>query len=237
MDRINVTVQNQEGRDVVLRVGEAEKITYAKAINITGILAAPHQFYSGKTLDEKRCNIQIQKDKGIIELHILDTDPNSKSVITGKLTDDTFFKSWFINHTDKRWTVSEFLKHVKMQRVFFNEKSEADAIVDSLMRWNAKVELTIKQHQDTSGNSLSMLERKVGEIELKKKFLLTIPIFQGYPKQTFEVEIGFEPRGSEVVLYLFSNQLFELEINHRESLISEELAKFEGFKCSQVVLS
>jgi hypothetical protein len=236
MKDLNLTVQNTEGKEIVFRVGEADKVVHPKAINISGILAAPHQFLIGKDVDAKKSHIEIKKDSGEITLIILDTDPHSTCTITGKLKKDTYFDSWKVN-TEHRWTVSDFLKHVKKQRVFFTEKTEADAIVESLQKWNAKVEVVIKQHNDNSGNSLSMLERKVGEIDLKKSFKLSIPIFQGYAKQTFTVEVGFDPKNTQVDLYLFSNELFELEILHREKLIEEELAKFSDFKCSQVVLS
>jgi hypothetical protein len=224
------------GSELTIRHGEAEKIVYPKGINISGILAAPFQFYEGKAPDPAKCHIQIKKDAGIISLHILDTDPHSSSLIQGSLTKDGYFKEWGVN-TEKRWTVSAFLKHIKMQRTFFTEKTECDAMIQSLQNWNAKVELVMKQHNDNSGNSLSLLERKVSDIELKTKFSLSIPIFQGYPKQKFTVEIGLDPKSSSVELYLFSNDLFELEIEHREKLIEAELSKFKDFHCSKVVLS
>lgn len=236
MEKINVTVQNQTGADVVLRLGDAAPIQYAKPINIDGILAAPSQFLAGKKLDAETCHLRIEKASGVIALHILDTDPNSKSVIKGELKFDTYFTAWGIN-TPKRWSVSDFMKHVKMMRIFFVEKTEADAIVTSLQKWQAKVEIEMKEFRDNAGNSLSLLERKVGEIPLKNTFRLAIPIYQGYPKQTFNVEVGFEPSSSDVKLYLLSTELFELEIEHRDQLINLELAKFSDFACSKVVIS
>jgi hypothetical protein len=236
MEELKLTVVNNEGKEIIVRTGEAEAITHPKSISITGILAAPYQFFEGKKLEAEKCHIKIKKDTGVIALHILDTDPHSESVIIGQLKKDGYFERWGIN-TDKRWTVSEFLKHIKMQRTFFTEKSECDAIVESLQKWNARVETVIKQHNDNSGNSLSMLERKVSEIDLKKRFSLKIPIFQGYPKQEFVVEIGFDPKATSVDLYLYSDDLFTLEIEHREQLINQELDKFKNFECSKVVLS
>lgn len=224
------------GPELTIRHGEAEKIAHPKSINITGILAAPYQFYEGKKPEAKDCHIEIKKDVGEISLHILDTDPHSASIIRGQLTKDTYFREWAVN-TEKRWTVSAFLKHIKMQRTFFTEKTECDAMVQSLQNWNAKVELVIKNHNDNSGNSLSLLERKVSDIELKTKFSLSIPIFQGYPRQKFTVEIGLDPKSSSVDLYLFSNDLFELEIEHREKMIESELKRFDSFPCSKVVIS
>lgn len=236
MKDLNLTVNNNEGKEIVFRTGEADKITHPKGISITGILAAPHQFLSGKDLDPKKCHIQIKKNTGVISLHILDTDPHSGSLIIGQLKNDDYFSAWRIN-SDHRWTVSTFLKHIKMYRSFFSDHTECDSLVESLQKWSAKVETVIKQHNDNSGNSLAMLERTVSGIELKTKFSLTIPIFQGYPKQKFTVEIGLDPQSNAVNLYLFSNDLFSLEINHRESLVETELAKFNDFQCSKVVLS
>lgn len=235
MKDLNITVSPDQ-KEITLRTGEAEKIVYPRPINITGILAAPFQFYDGRVLDALRCHIEIKKDTGVITLHVLDTDPHSASVIIGQLKKDGYFEQWGIN-TEKRWTVSQFLKHIKMQRVFFSEQSECDAMVESLQKWNAKVEMVIKQHNDNSGNSLSMLERSVSGIELKTRFSLTIPIFQGYSKQKFTVEIGLDPKSNAVDLYLFSNDLFSLEIEHREQLIEMELSKFSDFPCSKVVIS
>lgn len=224
------------GNELTIRYGEAEKIVYPLGIRIAGILAAPYQFYEGKKPEAKDCHIEIKKDTGVIALHILDTNPHSSSVITGQLKYDGYFSQWGVN-TEKRWTVSAFLKHIKMQRSFFTEKTECDAMVSSLQKWNARVEVVMKQHNDNAGNSLSMLERTVSDIELKTKFSLTIPIFQGYDKQKFTVEIGLDPKSNSVELYLFSNDLFELEILHREKLIQSEIAKFDSFPCSKVVIS
>jgi hypothetical protein len=235
MKDLNITVTG-ETKELTLRTGDAEKIVYPKGINITGILAAPFQFYEGKRPTPESCHITIKKDSGVITLNILDTDPHSGSVIIGQLKKDGYFSEWGIN-TEKRWTVQTFLRHIKMQRSFFSEKTECDAMVDSLQKWNAKVETVIKQHNDNSGNSLSMLERSVSGIELKNKFSLTIPIFQGYAKQKFTVEIGLDPKSNAVDLYLFSNDLFSLEIEHREQLLEMELSKFSEFACSKVVLS
>lgn len=238
MDKINVTVQNHDGKDVVLRLGEAEKIVHPKSINIVGILAAPFQFYENKkdSCPADKSHLQIKKDTGEIKLIVLDTDPRTCHTITGNLKNDGYFLAWGIN-TEKRWTVSQFMKHVKMYRAFFTEPAESDEIVLSLQKWEANVQVVIKEHNDNGGNTLSMLERKISGIQLKTKFKLTIPIFQGYEKKTFTVEVGFEAKDRAVDLYLFSNELFELEILHREALIADELKKFDDFPCSKVVLS
>jgi hypothetical protein len=236
MKDLNITVSN-ETKELVLRTGEADKIVHPKGINITGVLGAPYQFLIGKDIDPKTSHLQIKRDTGGITLNILDTNPHSSSTIIGQLKKDSALESWKINSVDHRWTVQGFLRHIKTQAFYFTSKDELKAMVDSLQKWNATVETVIQQHNANTGNSLSVLEKKVSGIELKNKFSITIPIFQGYEKQKFTVEIGLDPKSNSVDLFLISDELFSLEIEHREALIEAELNKFSTFPCSKVVIS
>lgn len=230
--------QGQE--TIVVRQGEAESFVYPKGINLSGILAAPFQFYEGKapTLNAQDCHLRIEKDKGTITLVILDTDAReSTSTITGSLSPDSVLQKWMINAEHHRWTVSRLIQHLMMYKSFFADRAECDAMIKSLRNWNASIETVIKQHNDNTGNSLSLLEKKVREVDLLQKFQLHIPIFQGYPKEKFTVEIGLDPKSNSVDIFLFSEELFALTIDRRESILAAELAKFDGFHCSKVVLS
>lgn len=226
--------------ELTLRTGAAETIAYPKGISINGILAAPYQFYEGKKdkLNAIDCHLRIEKDKGTIALHILDTDARgSSSTITGTLKEDNVLKSFMINAENHRWTVARLTQHLMMYKSFFADRSECDMMIKSLRTWNASIETVIRQHNDNTGNSLSVLEKKVRDVELKQKFQLHIPIFQGYPKEKFTVEVGLDPKSNVVELFLYSEELFALTIDRRESILSAELAKFDEFKCSKVVLS
>lgn len=229
--------QGQE--TIVVREGAAETFAYPKGIQIAGILAAPWQFYAGKTakLTALDCHLRIEKDKGTITLIVLDTDARgSSSTITGSLKSDGVLDSWKIN-TEHRWTVSSLTKHLMMNKSFFADRSECDTMIKSLRNWNANIETVIRQHNDNTGNSLSVLEKKVRDVELKQKFQLHIPIFQGYPKEKFTVEVGLDPKSNTVEIFLYSEELFALTIDRRESILDAELAKFDEFLCSKVVIS
>lgn len=224
---------------LVLREGAAETFVYPKGVSIAGILSAPFQFYEGKKekLQAIDCHLRIWKDKGQIDLHILDTDNRgSGSIISGSLKDDGVLNSWKIN-TEHRWTVASLIKHLMMYKSFFSDRNECDAMIKSLRNWNASIETVIKQHNDNTGNSLSVLEKKVRDVELKQKFQLHIPIFQGYPKEKFTVEVGLDPKSNAVEIFLYSEELFALTIDRRESILEAELSKFSEFACSKVVIS
>jgi hypothetical protein len=82
-----------------------------------------------------------------------------------------------------------------------------------------------------------MLETKVLDVELVSKFDLHIPIFQGYPKHKFKVEIGLDPKSTTVELFLLSDELVMLETQVRESTIEAELKKFDSYSFAKVVVS
>jgi hypothetical protein len=224
------------GNELTIRYGDALPVAYDKAINLSGVLAAPFQFYSKKFPEAISSHITIKRDTGVITLHINDSNAHSECVITGQLKKDGALEQWKIN-SEKRWSVTEFLKHIKTQAFYFTDKDELKALISSLQTWNAKIETVIRSHNDNSGNSLASLEKKVSEVGLKNNFSLTIPIFQGYAKQKFTVEIGLDPKSNSVDLFLISEDLFTMEIELREKLIDEELSKFDDFQCSKVVLS
>lgn len=228
------------GNELTIRQGDALPVQHKLGIALSGTLAAPSQFLEGKKEIKERltedCHLEIFKDQGKIVLVIEDQNPFSRSTITGSLSKDNALAAWKIN-TEKRWSISEFLKHIKTQAFYFTSKDELKALITSLQTWSAKVETVIRQHNDNTGNSLASLEKKVSEVGLKNTFSLTIPIFQGYTKQKFNVEIGLDPKSNSVDLFLISEDLFTMEIEQREKLIESELDKFKDFHCSKVVVS
>lgn len=230
------------GNEVILRTGEALKQGHRPPINITGTLQAPFQFYEGKKEDclPNDCHIEIQNDNGVIKFIVEDKHPFSKSEITGVLSRDKVLESFGIN-TQKRWGIQEFLKFIKTMSFYFADRSQHQTLIASLQKWRVKVERVITEHNDQKGNSDFQLQTKVQQSAedggLLTHFNLNIPIFQGYPKAVFQVDIGLDPRNTAVDLFLISDELIPLEIGMREKLIKDELDKFGEFPCSKIVVS
>jgi len=231
--QLNIT---PTGSELVIREGQALPALAPKSIKINGVLDAPWQFKIGKNLEALKCHIKIRKDKGEIVLIAQDTDPYTTHEVSGALTYDTVLAQFHINK-EKRWTVQEFLKFVKMMKFFFADKAAHTKLIESLQKWSVKVERVINEHNDNKGNSNFQLETKVREVELLSMFDLNIPIFQGYDKKKFTVEIGLDPKNVSVDLFLISDELFELEIRERESLITGAIEKFNDFPCSKITVS
>jgi hypothetical protein len=225
--------------EFILRKGDALPAKADKSINIDGTLGAPLQFLTGKgdVFPTKMIHLQIYHDKGKLVLRMGDFDPYTEHVITGSLKRDSVLNSFEIN-SEKRWSIQEFLKFIKTMRYYFADRAQHAALVESIQKWSVKVERVIVEHNDNKGNSNFQLETKVQAVEgLISKFDLNIPIFQGYSKYKFTVEIGLDPKNTAVQIYLISDELIELEIGVREKLIAEEVAKFDSFAFSKVVVS
>jgi len=223
--------------DYTVRKGEALPAKPIKSINITGVLSAPAQFLSGKVIENKDTHLKIFNAEGKLELVVNDTDPYSTHTIVGLLSKDSVLSQFAIN-SEKRWTIAEFLKFIKTMRFYFADRAAHAKLVESIQKWSVKVERVIVEHNDNKGNSNFQLETKVQQVEgLVTKFDLNIPIFQGYPKIKFTVEIGLDPKNTAVMIYLISDDLIELEIQSREKAIQDVLNQLTSYTFSKIVVS
>jgi len=225
------------GNDVTIRKGEAAPIRYPEPIKIDGTLNAPAQFLAGKEVIDQETHLRIYGQEGKLELYIKDTDKESKSVITGSLKKNPDLAEFKING-EHRYTVSDFLKFIKSRRFFFTNPSDHAKLVTNMQKWGAKIETVLVQENDQKGNSNFQIEQKVRAVEgLVDKFSLSIPIFQGDVALKFNVEIGLDPKNTAVLIYLYSDELFELEMTQRAKLMSEALKDFDDKKFSKVIIS
>lgn len=229
----------QAGEHKIL-FGEAERVIYDKPINISGVLSSPVDFLKGKVerFDQAVAHLLIDRDSNRLTLNLNERSEKSPVQITGQLKPSEDMAAWSIN-SEKRWSVAEFLKFVRERKYFFKDPSVHSKLIASLQKWNVGVELVIKQHNDNSGNTLSQLERKVGDIDLVKEFTLSIPIYKGYQKREFTVNIGLDPKSTQVDFFLYSDELFHLTRTDRDSLFEKEVEAFKAinFNCSVISIS
>lgn len=230
---------NAPGEHSIL-FGEAEKKIYPKSMNISGVLSAPADFLRGKLglFKKEDAHLLIDRDNNKLTLNIDERSEKSPIQITGQLKPSEDLAAWQIN-TPTRWSVASLLAFVRERKFFFADSMVHAKLISSLQKWNVNVETIIKQHNDNSGNSLAQLERKVNDVELVKEFSLSIPIYKGYDKRTFVVNIGLDPKNNQVDFFLYSDELFFLTRSDREVLFAKEIENFKtlGFDCSVVEVS
>jgi hypothetical protein len=234
----NVNLRIETPGEYIIREGNAKDVQYAKPIVINGVLDAPGQYLNGKKISDESSHIRIYNQQGVIELYVNDTDPNSMHVIKGSLTPSKDLAEFYINNQTHRWDVSGFLRFVKQRRYFFANKEQHTKLIGNMQSWNAKIETTLAQANDQKGNSNFQVEQRVRAVEgFIDRFELLIPIFQGDAPQKFTVEIGLDPKNTSVALYLFSDELFELEVVRRDALMKAALDGMRDYTFSKVVVS
>lgn len=233
-----LTVKVETPGEYTFREGDASPIQFPKPITINGVLDAPAQYLKGKRIVDETSHIRIYNQQGVIELYVNDTDPNSMHVIKGALTPSKDLAEFNINSPTHRWDVAGFLRFVKQRRFFFANKEQHTKLIANMQSWNAKIETVLVQANDQKGNSNFQVEQKVRAVDgFVDRFELMLPIFQGDVPQKFTVEIGLDPKNTSVLLYLFSDELFELEVVRRDALMKAALKEMDGYNFSKVVVS
>jgi len=238
MEDFNVKIENSVPGEYIVRHGVAEPVKHQKSISISGVLDAPSQFLKGKIIDPLNSHLRIFGQEGKLELHIQDTDPNTNHVITGAVKKNSDLCTFQINSLTHRWSVADFLRFVKQNRFFFSNKEQHAKLITNMQAWNAKIETVLVQANDQKGNSNFQIEQKVRAVDgFVDKFELNIPVYQGDVNLKFTVEIGLEPKNTSVLIYLFSDELFELEITQRALLIKSALSAMEDQTFSKIIIS
>jgi len=229
----------EQNRTITILEGEAKPYKSLKSIVLAGTLTAPHAFLIGRgEQDQTKIHLLIEKDKGSLTLVIGDTDPETTHKITGKLTEDSALLEFGVNNDSRKWGNRDMVKFLRKMKFYFADKSEHSTLIDSLQKWNISVERIFSDHNnDRTGETKMSLETKVNSIQLLNSFVLEIPIYQGYPKVKFKVDIGIDTLQTQAQLYFFSDELVELKNVFREKILDEELSKFESFTFSKVVMS
>lgn len=180
------------------------------------------------TLDKKKALVTFSYENQFLKL---ETDPTDKfaATITGKLIKNPALDGFGIN-SQKTFTATDLVSFLKLNRIYFLDKSTCATLVAKLSNVKAEAQLKINQADDNRGNQKKSADMKV-ETNVPLDFTLSVPIFKGAENVKFKVEICLEVRDAEISLWLESPELQELIIGGRKTAIDIEIAKFAGFIC------
>lgn len=227
---IAINIEHYTGEkpiEVVYREGMAGKVLDQKApesISVSGVLSTPLDWLEKRvdTIDQKKANILVEREKMTITLTINESDHYTKSTISGTAQLSEIFKKFGINDPNAGWQPAKLGQFLRLNRSAFEDKEQCMKLVSALKNFTAKAKSEIEKQRDPSGSRADVYRQTV-ESNLPKSFTVHIPIFAGPDKTSFNVEFDHYLTDGEVFLQLVSPGAQELMDDWRDKSIDEVL--------------
>jgi len=223
--------------EVVVRQGKAldprEPAKIVVAGNIESIGAFLRQRYADEKagfdlqkVDREKAIVLVDKDNNKIQLKL---DPQNfyGTEITATLEESTELAVFGINK-EREFSREDLIKLFRFNKLHFADPVKCDDLVKSLQRFSAKAYVDLTKEDDTRGNFAAAVTKKV-ETGIPESFVLSIPIYKGQPKITFEVSICLDVIGTRAAFWFESVQLNELLELQKEHIFSSQLECCKDF--------
>lgn len=222
---------NGSVRTIVIREDEALVIHEEKAIKISGTIYSPVRWLEKRLPEPLSAHVLVDRDAMSVQLITEERNHFSNS-ITGRLEFHPAFKKFGIN-AGSYITPAAMADKIKMNRSFFESKSEAMALVSILKNFKAKIDADIERSDDNKGNRKVLVQQMVSS-NIPDSFKMVLPIFKGQKPKTIEVEVYIE--AEEFTCTLISPEANE-EMEHlRDTAIDEVISKISELNSGIVII-
>lgn len=217
-----------QGDTIAILHGEARKQEYPVPFEINGNLMAAVEYLRSckENLDNQDTFLQVFPDSHSIKFTI-GKNSEYKNQVSGSMKKAAKLSKLGVN-ADKNYAPKELGKLLKQYKEYIHP--EDFKVVGKLISFQGKVTTTIEDHSSQKGDVKKLLE-KVVDSEVPPSFRLTIPVFNGYPEQTFVVELWGEATSNSVEFYLESVELLSLEDRISDEALKEVSDEFRDFGC------
>ena len=212
----------EDGKDIVIRFGDALPLQEPKYVSIHGTIDAPARWVEKRKDDIVSADAHILVDRDRMTI-TLNTDENSAYMdqIVGTLTLSTEMQEFGIN-TGEYMSCFDMADRIKQLRSYFETQQDAMKLVTELRNFKAKIDKELEVSDDKRGNQ-KILRAQTVESNLPKSFNVNMPIFKGTEKRTFEVEVEINP--NDLSCTLVSPDAHDIVVQERDSQIDAVLAQ------------
>lgn len=203
----------EDGKDMVIRFGDALPLQEPKYVSIHGTIDAPARWVEKRKDDIVSADAHVLVDRDRMTI-TLNTDENSAYMdqIVGTLTLSTEMQEFGIN-TGEYMSCFDMADRIKQLRTYFETQQEAMKLVTELRSFKAKIDKELELSDDKRGNQKILRAQKV-ESNLPKSFKVNMPIFKGTEKRTFEVEVEINP--NDLSCTLVSPDAHDIVVQERD---------------------
>lgn len=210
------------GNSLTIRHGEALPLQHPKPVSITGTIGSPVEWMSKRfdsMPDDDNDHVLVDRDNMTIQLV-----ENEKGVNTNKITGRLEFHRKFIDfgiNAGVYKTPFEMAEFIKMNRSYFENKKYAMDLNTQLRNFKAKVDRQIEQEYNPNKGDKRVLLNQVVNANVPDSFNVNLPVFKGTEKQSFNVEIYFNP--DDLTCTLVSPEANDYVEETRDAIIDEQV--------------
>lgn len=212
----------EDGKDIVIRFGDALPLQEPKYVSIHGTIDAPARWVEKRKDDIVSADAHVLVDRDRMTI-TLNTDENSAYMdqIVGTLTLSTEMQEFGIN-TGEYMSCFDMADRIKQLRSYFETQQDAMKLVTELRNFKAKIDKELEVSDDKRGNQ-KILRAQTVESNLPKSFNVNMPIFKGTEKRTFEVEVEINP--NDLSCTLVSPDAHDIVVQERDSQMDGVLVR------------
>lgn len=220
--KLNITTDQKE---VVLLVGQAEKVIKPLKVNINGTIESPSEYYIKRKEDIAKNNshLEVNHSDKTIKMVIGENIENNIIIVgTAKIHKD--FLELGIN-SEKTYSLASLAKAIKFKGVYFKDRDAHEKLITNLLNFTVKVEQEFKNANDFKGSAANS---KATEIKhaIPLDFVLNMPIILGQQAKEFPVEVCMDASNGSVELWLESVSLKSEMDKIVADLLESEIKKF-----------
>lgn len=211
-------------------------------VGIQGNIHAPAEYFAKRknAIADKKdsTHVLVNLAENTVLLVVDEENPYNAHKIKGSLLINPEFTAWGIN-TDTTLAKKGMIDLIKPRRFHFANKEKHASLLISFQNFAGKVEKTFEDSNDFKGNKKKLEEYSAtfktyaadGSLEgrFDNKFTLELPIFVGFPKVTFDVELCLDPTDMGLKFFLQSLDLYEKMAVAQEAAIKEAIAPFMDY--------
>lgn len=235
---MNVTLGG-DNNEIIWREGAApENFKVRKGLTVTGTIGVPLVHLAKETLTQladdwetlspgeinviNESYLTVDRDKmEIVFVEFAGKEYESRYI--GRLVLSPDFEKFGINQ-NKSYTPLELAELIKMNRSFFESKTEAMKLVSELRNFEAKVNREVEAKADDRANRMVLWAQTVST-NVPDGFKLKLPIFKGADPKVFEVEIGIDPM--DLSCRLISPEANDIVNDTKNDIIDDQKTKIQ----------
>lgn len=229
--KVNITTDKEVTTLLIGKANTPAEKEIFEAVNFKGLIAAPADFLldkvDAKLIKKENVLIMVDETEETIILHS-DYGNKLKHIVQGKLVKNPDLAPLKIN-TNETFTLKDMIKVLRFRRKLFNSEEEFKAIINTLMTFNAKINVELKLENDNRGNITEELVMKA-KTNMKLHFTLNAAAFKGGPVAKFKVDIYFDViSNTEFKFYFESLDYQDLQSGQAFDLITEQVKRLKGY--------